>query len=124
MGFLLFIISVILTILTVPLGALYTLIKFSFKLKFIALFKIINAYFYKIALSLDQLGNVSMQYILNDLLITKEGYKFGDEDETISSVLGKNEKLDTLTKTGIFLNTILNRIDPDHSLNSIEEISH
>lgn len=121
MGFLLFIISILLTMLTVPIGMVYTVFKFIFKNKFVLLFKLSNGYFYKFALAIDQMGNVAMQDLFNDIFITKKGYKFGYEDETISSVLGKNERLHTLSGFGKILVRILNFIDPNHALNSIEE---
>jgi len=120
MGFILFIISIVLTILTVPFGILYTVFKFIFRFKFKLLFKVGNGYFYKFALAIDQMGNVAMQDLFNDIFITKAGYKFGFEDETISSVLGKNEVLKTLTRFGKVLVKVLNFIDPNHALNSIE----
>ena len=120
MGFILFIISILLTILTVPFGIVYTVIKFIYRNKFRLLFKISNGYFYKFAFAIDQMGNVAMQDLFNDIFILKEGYKFGFEDETISSVLGKNEVLKTLTSLGKILVKVLNFIDPNHALNSIE----
>jgi hypothetical protein len=121
MGFLLFIISIILTAITVPLGMIYTVFKFISKNKFVLLFKVSNGYFYKFALSIDQMGNVAMQDLFNDIFIIKNGYQFGDEDETISSVLGKNERLQTLSGMGKFIVKFLNLIDRNHALNSIEE---
>ena len=121
MGFLLFIISLVLTIITVPFGMAYTTIKLVFQFKPGILYRVSNAYFYQFALAIDQLGNVAMQDLFNDLLITKEGYKFGNEDETISSVLGKNERSTTLSFVGQAIVKILNFIDPNHALNSIEE---
>ena len=50
----------------------------------------------------------------------KRGYKFGNRDETISSALGRNKRLGTLTRFGIFIDKILDKLDPDHSLNSID----
>lgn len=121
MGLLLFIISILLTIITVPIGMLYTIIKLTFNGKFAVLFRVTNGYFYRFALAIDQMGNVAMQDLFNDIFILKNGYKFGDVDETISSVLGKNERLLTLTLLGRIIVNILNFIDPNHSLNSIEE---
>jgi len=121
MGFLLFIISIVLTILTVPLGMLYTVFKFIFNNKFVLLFKVSNGYFYKFALAIDQMGNVAMQDLFNDIFIIKNDFRFGDEDETISSVLGKNERANTLSRFGKIIIKILNFIDPNHALNSIEE---
>lgn len=120
MGFILFLIAVVLTVLTVPIGMIYTILKLSFRLKFGVLFKVSNGYFYRFALAIDQMGNVAMQDLFNDILISNDGYKFGNVDETISSVLGKNEKAGTLSGLGKILVKILNFIDPGHALNSIE----
>ena len=121
MGILLFSIAVILTILTVPLGMLYTILKLLFKGKFGVLFRVSNGYFYKFALAIDQMGNVAMKDLFDDIFIVKNGYKFGNIDETISSVLGKNERLNTLTGLGKAIVKLLHFIDPNHALNSIEE---
>lgn len=120
MGLILFLIAVVLTVLTVPLGMVYTILKLSFRLKFGVLFRVSNGYFYRFALAIDQMGNVAMQDLFNDILIAKHGYPFGDVDETISSVLGKNERDGTLAGLGKILVKILNFIDPNHALNSIE----
>lgn len=78
-------------------------------------------YFRQVAVSIDQLGNVVCADLFNTVLIKKGGYKFGNPDETISSALGKNQRLDKLTKVGKILNWILSKIEKDHSLISIEE---
>jgi hypothetical protein len=121
MGFLLFIIAVVLTIITVPFGILYGFIKCLLNFDVKTLFRKTNKYFKLLAISIDQMGNVAMQDLFNDILILKKGYKFGDEDETISSVLGKNERTQTLTNLGRSIVSFLNFIDPNHALNSIEE---
>ena len=46
-------------------------------------------------------------------------YLFGNKMETISSVIGKNLVINTLSPMGLALNAILHWIDKDHSLNSI-----
>jgi len=68
----------------------------------------------------DQLGNVIMQHLLNLLLVKKGGYKFGNRDETISSALGKNKQKNMLTGFGKSIDKILDIIDANHSLNSID----
>jgi hypothetical protein len=78
-------------------------------------------YLFKIALAIDQLGNVVCAKLFNIILITNIGYKFGKEDETISSVLGKNKKQNTLRFLGKLLDLILDQIDKNHSIKSIEE---
>jgi hypothetical protein len=80
-----------------------------------------NIYFIEVALVLDEVGNVTMQHLLNDiLLIRKENtYFFGNKNETISSVIGKNYITNTLSPIGHTLNKLLNFLDKDHALNSI-----
>jgi len=116
MGILLFIISIILLVATGPIGIIYG---FFYSL-FTRSVSGIGEYFLEIAISIDQLGNVMMQHFLNLIWIRKNGYKFGNRDETISSVIGKNLKSDTLTGFGKLLNRVLNSLDPNHSLNSID----
>mgnify|MGYP003659897174 CR=1 FL=1 len=115
-GVLLFIVSIILFLLTVPFGFIYA---FFYKL-FTKGIKGIGEYSLKIAISIDQLGNVLMQHLLNLVWIKPNGYKFGNRDETISSALGRNKQLNTLTKFGLVIDWILDHIDPNHSLNSID----
>lgn len=81
----------------------------------------LGAYFWSLALSLDQLGNVIAQDVFNLLLIKKGGISFGNEDETISSVLGKNKLDNKLTRLGKGLDYILNKIDKNHTIKSIEK---
>ena len=115
-GALLFFISIVLMILTGPLGLIYGLFYSLVKSGFSG----IGEFLLKIAISVDQLGNVIMQYLLNTLWIKPGGYHFGNRDETISSALGKNKRLGTLTAFGRLVDGILDKIDPNHSLNSID----
>ena len=60
--------------------------------------------------------------MFNSILISsKSEYKFGNPDETISSVLGKNKRAGNLLYLGKRLDAWLNGIDPNHSIKSIEE---
>lgn len=81
----------------------------------------LERYFYWIAYAIDQLGNVVCQYLFNWCLISKAGYKFGLPDETVSSVLGKNYQLGTLTFAGRCLERFLHFLDENHSVDAIEE---
>ena len=108
MGILLLILAIALSIILLPIGWLYTF--FTLRAKPERL----NSYAKTIALSIDQLGNVVLSNLFNDILIKNEGYKFGDEDETISKVLGANKESNTLTKLGRWLADVLNWIDKDH----------
>ncbi len=115
-GILLFFISIILFVLTAPLGLIYGLLR-KFIVKGITG---LGEFSLKIAISVDQLGNVLMQHLLNSLWVKTGGYKFGNRDETISSALGRNNRLGTLTAFGRSIDKILDLIDPNHSLNSID----
>ncbi|SHJ20739.1 NUDIX hydrolase [Pseudozobellia thermophila] len=115
-GALLFLISIVLIAITGPLGFIYGLF-YSFASRGI---RGIGEFLLKIAISVDQLGNVLMQHLLNTLWVKGGGYKFGNRDETISSALGRNKKLGTLTWQGRTIDKILDIIDPGHSLNSID----
>ena len=117
MSFLLFCIAIVLLIFTTPIGFFYALLR---KLFFDKL-KTLSIYFLEVAISIDNTGNVMMQYLLNDLLLIKrqETYYFGNKKETISSVIGKNSLTNTLSTLGKALNAFLNWIDKDHSFNSI-----
>ena len=116
-SFLLFCIAMILFFITAPFGFLYAVIRQTFTKSVNSL----SVYFLELALALDNAGNVLMQHVLNDLLLTKNGmtYLFGNKMETISSVIGKNLVTHTLSPMGLALNALLHWIDKDHSLNSI-----
>ena len=113
MEFLLFIIAVILFIPLTVLNLIVVITKYSFK------WKVIKNYFLETAIDIDRFGNRNFRTLLNTTLITKDGYKFGDYRETISSALGKNKLKNTLTKTGKALCAILDFLDKDHCIKSI-----
>ncbi len=115
-GILLLIISIVLFIFTGPIGFVFGLLRELFKTGL----KGVGSYSLQLAIAIDQLGNVLMQHLFNAIWITKKGYRFGNRDETISSALGKNKQLNTLTGFGKFIDKILDLIDPNHSLNSID----
>ncbi len=82
---------------------------------------VLSRFFFACALSIDQSGNVICQELLNDCLLKKGkgAYKFGDEDETISSVLGRNKQTQTLNFVGRCLAGLLDAIDKNHCIKSI-----
>ncbi len=117
MSFLLFCVALLLVITTAPIGFIYALIRQTCSSKA----KSLNVYFIEVALVLDEVGNVTMQHLLNDILLMNDvqTYYFGNKNETISSVIGKNSITNTLSPLGRTLNSFLNFLDKDHSLNSI-----
>ena len=79
-------------------------------------------YFRTTAVNLDKFGNREFRTLWNLTLRKPTGYQFGNINETISSVLGKNQRDKTLSKVGKFLAFILDTIDKNHCKNSIEEL--
>jgi hypothetical protein len=82
----------------------------------------LDAQFLSIAISIDASGNVVCKDLFNLTLKKKGGYAFGKRKETISSVLGKNQRDGTLTGLGKALAFVLDKIDPNHCLKSIDEL--
>jgi hypothetical protein len=112
-GFILLIIALCLSVVLLPIGFAFQIIT--------AIFKGIDKYLFRMAKSIDQLGNVVCEHLFNVTLIKKNGYKFGNEDVTISHVLGMNEQRDTLSNAGKMLALLLNTIDKDHNQKAIEK---
>ena len=81
----------------------------------------VSNYFKETAIDIDRFGNRNLRTLLNETL-QKNGYKFGDERETISSALGKNKRDNTLTKTGIIICDILDYLDKNHCIKSIKQL--
>nr|WP_315175558.1 hypothetical protein [uncultured Flavobacterium sp.] len=76
-----------------------------------------KGYFRDSAVTLDKLANREFRTLWNKTLIKWEGYDFGNSNETISSVLGKNIQNETLTTTGKALVFILTK---KHCLDAID----
>lgn len=78
----------------------------------------LKIFFTNVAASIDQTGNALYGLLWNYIFIKKNTlyYPFGDKDETISEVLGWNEKyhISSLTKTAKVLIWILNKLEKDH----------
>lgn len=111
-GFILLVIALLLSVVLLPVGFAFQVIT--------SLFKAVDRYLFQIAKSIDQLGNVVCEHLFNLTLIKKEGYKFGNEDVTISHVLGVNKGKGTLTWTGEALAWLLNKIEKHHVEKAIE----
>ena len=113
-GILLFIVALLLAFIIMPLGFVYGIVKNILTFRGKTLILVINKAFYMIAYAIDQLGNVVCQFLFNDLMIKKDGYKFGDPDKTISYVLGINKQDSTLSGFGGLIVALLHLIDPNH----------
>lgn len=123
----LFWVAGILSVILLPLGIIWTvgeiLVRiFSSSQKKSAFTKSIwflTATLHSLALGLDQIGNAVCRDMFNRLLIEQDGYKFGKVQETISSVLGKNQLLDKLSLTGRALVVLLELFEEEHCIKSI-----
>ena len=83
--------------------------------------KRLNGYFREEAVAIDRFGNSQYRSLFNTWFVKENGYKHGNINETISSVLGKNQRDDTLTKFGMLITKIIDRMDENHCLKSINE---
>jgi 8-oxo-dGTP diphosphatase len=110
----LLIIAIILSAVLFPIGWVYSMITLKVNIKKLSF------YIITVALSIDQLGNVIMSQLFNHLLITKKGYRFGDEDDTVSYVLGRNQATNNLKLLGRWLANILDWIDKDHCKKAVK----
>lgn len=111
LGFILFLVSVA---LLVPL----TLINFAV----VASRGRAKGYFMSSAVNLDRFGNYEFRTLFNSTLIRHDSaHRFGAFEETISSVLGKNQRAGTLSLCGKMLAGLLDKIDKGHCINSIIE---
>jgi hypothetical protein len=66
-----------------------------------------KGYFRDSAITIDKLANREFRTLWNKVLILPNGYQFGDINETISAVLGRNILKNKLTKTGKVLVWVL-----------------
>merc|ERR1711990_842113 len=60
----------------------------------------LKVWFFRSAREIDVFANVVGSDLFNAIFITNGGYKFGNPKETISSVLGKNQRDKTLSLAG------------------------
>ena len=80
-----------------------------------------SGYFKSSAVNLDKFGNREFRTLFNKTLINDKGYRFGNINETISSVLGKNQVTNTLTRCGKALVWLLDKFDKNHAYKAISE---
>lgn len=111
MPFILFLVAVLSFMLIVPLALLFKLLTWRLSLD----------WFLRCAISIDQFINVWADDLFCCLLLTRfSKHPFGNEDETVSSVIGKNYLRGTLSQFGLFVRWFLNTLDKNHSVKAIE----
>jgi hypothetical protein len=113
MGILLYFVAIILYVPLTIVNTILVLSKYGFT------FKTIDDYFYQTAVDIDRFANRNFRTLWN-LTLQRNGYKFGNINETISSALGKNKINNTLTIAGKVLCFILDKLDDNHCIKSIQ----
>lgn len=116
MNFILIILTKLLYLAVGPFNFFYVIL---IKKKFT--WKRLNGYFREQAIAIDRFGNSQYRSLLNAWFIKEKGYQHGNINETISSVLGKNQRDETLTKFGMLITKIIDRMDENHCQKSINE---
>ncbi len=120
-GFVLNLVATILQFLLLPILVLYGYIRILLVRDAHIRDEMFGKYNRDMALAKDILGNIAGRYLFNDLLRKKDGYPFGRKFETISSTLGKNQRINKLTFAGRCLCWVLDKLDKGHCKNSIYE---
>jgi len=114
-GFIVLIVASILLYLLLPIVSIFMIIKYLFT----GDKRMMSVWFWRTAREIDVFANVNGAEFFDAIFIRDGGYKFGNPKETISSVIGKNQRDNTLSIAGQILRWMLDRIDQDHCLNSI-----
>lgn len=111
------VIAIILLYLLLPVVALFMIIKYLLT----GNKRMLSVWFYRTAKEIDIFANVNGSEFFDAIFITNGGYRFGNPKETISSVIGKNQRYKTLSITGHLLRWMLDKIDYNHCINSIND---
>lgn len=104
-------VAVVLFFVLTPVSLLYVMFKFGWRN--------FKGYFLSQAIAIDRFGNYNFRAILNATMRKSGGTMHGDFRETISSVLGKNKLSKDLSAAGLILAWILDLLDKDHCIKSI-----
>ena len=115
---LLLVIALILGFILIPSSIIVTVTTVFIRNNALIAYNKIGKYLKSIAIVIDQMGNVTLSFALNYFL-QKGGYQFGNRNETISSAIGKNQVMGTLTQAGWAICNTLNFIHKDHCKLSI-----
>jgi len=109
-GYLLFLIARVVVVLSSPLGVLYTLIR----RVVLGQSKTLGKYYIDMAYLYDVFVNVCWGDFFNDVFKKWNAYPYGDHQDSISRVLGKNKALQQLTRFETWVANWLNKLDRDH----------
>lgn len=121
MGVFWFIISLLISPVVIPVGLVFGLFKQTYRNGLKKALSDIDNKCMSMSISIDKFGNVACAELFNSILIRKSKNLFGNHRQTISHVLGVNARSKNLTSTGEWLVDVLDKIDNNHSVKSIEE---
>lgn len=114
LGLMLFIVSIALTAVGTPWGLIEFVIDKFYQKRFWKALAIFGELILVFAILVDISANIIMQVPFNRLLISSDGYQFGNRMDTISFVLGHNQEHDKLTQLGKGLCSVLDLFEEDH----------
>jgi 8-oxo-dGTP diphosphatase len=118
----LFILAIIIYIIILPCSIIHSIIKFIISKEYIKILLFFANFFKSHALGINQTSNRAFNVFFNDIMIKDDSiHSFGDIDETLSSVLGKNKLKNNLTIFGSILDFILTIFDENHTIKSIDK---
>lgn len=120
MGFILFIVAVVLVSALFIIGVLTEILFSIITLRWKKGIKEANKFFLRMAVSLDMFGNVVNARFLQLTMTKKGGYLFGEYGQTVSFVLGMNARTKKLTWFGRFIVWVLDKLDKNHCEKAIE----
>lgn len=120
MGLILLIIAVILTGIVFAINIIVQPIYYIFTFKWKQGSIKLNEWYYTMALSVDQFGNVATSTLLQLILTKKLNHPFGNPDDTVSYVIALNRRDGYLTGWGRFFARVLDKIDKNHLQKAIE----
>lgn len=127
-GLLLFIVSVISVSIVFVLSTVFSIVYYVthfWKVK--KAYNKIDKYFYDMAHSIDQFGNVNCARLFDHVMILKKWrtseryHKFGEVDDTISYIIADNWIMNTLSKFGLFWKNFLNMVDTNEEGDHMEK---
>jgi hypothetical protein len=120
-GLLLYVVAVLLRIFLFPVGFAVGVFKSFHQHHFATGLKLQDKKLLFLAISIDAHGNVICADLFNLTLVKRKPFvSFGQWGQTISAVLGHNERAGTLTFAGRALCFILNWFDRDHTYKAAE----
>jgi hypothetical protein len=118
----LFIVAIIIYIVILPIAIIQSIIKFIISKEYIKILLFFTNLFKSHALGINQTSNRAFNVLFNDALVKDDTiHSFGDIDETLSSVLGKNKLKNNLTLFGKIIDFILTIFDDNHTIESIDK---